>query len=721
MPAAPAKKGRPKGTEEEIDEALQEALSGTGGKAEKRTAGSRPVLGVSGRRREAELEEALKEAEGAAAEPSQERRPQAAAAKRTKPRATALSKPAKRETPPQAPRLAKSGAAPKPVPKQPAKEAQQKQPAKAEAAEHTGLVETKIDTLCNALARAQGSELSLEEAGRLIGADAKSVERIGRVLQERGVAEVVYPVSVFAKPCVKLVQQQRAAPVAVLKGERLIESYRLVADGVPASVAIWQTKGETRPVYEIRIAQPGPYTAIYLEHLREKLGREVPILAEEITDPKKMLALKDRFHEAARQAIETDLPELSPADKEILSGMLLHKMYGLGAIELLMADNKLEEIAVNSSATPICVYHKRVGWMKTTLQMETEEEIYNYASQIGRKAGRDITLLNPIMDAPLLTGDRASATLFPISSGGNTITIRRFARDPWTTLLLMDPANRSLDAEMAAFLWQAIQYEQNILFAGGTATGKTSALNAAAMLIPPANRIITVEEVREISLPSYLRWNWVPFVTRGPNPEGKGEVTMLDLMVTSLRMRPDRVIVGEVRRAREAEVLFEAMHTGHSVYSTLHADNAQQAVRRLLNPPINVPPTELETLQLFVVQYRDRRTGIRRTSEITELVPGVAGEINLNPIYRWRARTDTFEKVGESVRVVNELNAHTGMTLDEINEDRKNKERILEWMLKQGLRNAEQVGAVMNLYYKDPAVIEEAAAKNLPADKVLGS
>jgi flagellar protein FlaI len=614
--------------------------------------------------------------------------------------------------------LREAGAEPAKLP------AEKAAPAKGTAGERPAprpesYIDTKIDALCRSLETAPGNELTFESLGKKIGADERSVERVGRVLQERGITEVIYPVSVFAKPSLRLVERRTAEAQEELRGERLLEDYSLNADGVPARVNVWQLKGETRPVYHIRIVKPGPYTGAYLEHLRERLAREVPILTEEITDPKKLLLLKARFHDAARTAIEGDLPELEPHAKEVLAGMLLHRMYGLGVLELLMVDDKLEEVAVNASGTPITVYHKRIGWLKSTLQLETEEEIYNFASQIGRKAGRDISLLSPILDAPLLTGDRATATLFPISSQGNTITIRRFARQPWTPIAFLDPAVRSIDLEMAAFLWQAAQFEQNIIFAGGTATGKTSILNAIAMFIPPANRIITVEEVRELALPTSLKWNWVPFVTRGANPEGKGEVSMLDLMVTSLRMRPDRIIVGEVRRAREAEVLFEAMHTGHAVYSTLHADNAQQAVRRLLNPPINVPATELETLQLFVVQYRDRRTGVRRTSEITEVVPGVAGEINLHPLYRWRARTDTFERMGDSVRVVNELSAHTGMSLDEIREDRANKERILEWMIKGGLRTHEQVGSVMNLYYRDPGVIESAAARNLSPEKVL--
>lgn len=582
------------------------------------------------------------------------------------------------------------------------------------------VVETKIDQLGKLLEQTPSHQLTLDELGKQVGADPKSVERIGRVLQEHGVAELIYPVSVFARPLLHLLTPQTTPPAVPFQAETLLETYELSADGVPAWVQISRVTHENRPIYDIRIARPGAYTRLYLEQLREQLAREVPILTEEITDPKKLLRLKQRFFEAAQQTIQKDMPELEERDREILSGMLLHKLYGLGVLELLMVDEKLEEIAVNSAGSPISVYHKRIGWLKSTVQIDTEEEIYNYASTIGRKAGREITLLNPILDAPLLTGDRATATLFPISGQGNTITIRRFAREPWTLVSFLDPAIKSISIDMAAFLWQAVQYEQNIIFSGGTASGKTSALNATTMFIPPSNRIVTVEEVRELALPTYLRWNWVPFVTRGQNPEGKGEVSMLDLMVASLRMRPDRIIVGEVRRAREAEVLFEAMHTGHAVYSTLHADNAQQAVRRLLNPPISVAPTELETLQLFVVQYRDRRTGIRRMSEITEVVPGIAGEVNLNPIYRWRARTDTFDKVGESVRVLNELSTHTGMTLDEIHQDRADKAIILEWMYRQNLKISEQVGAVMNVYYRDPEAVLQAASKNQTLERLVG-
>tara|TARA_Y100000031_G_C8209569_1_gene380242 strand:+ start:126 stop:776 length:651 start_codon:yes stop_codon:yes gene_type:complete len=192
--------------------------------------------------------------------------------------------------------------------------------------------------------------------------------------------------------------------------------------------------------------------------------------------------------------------------------------------------------------------------------------------------GREITGLHPIMDAHLLSGDRVASTLFPVSTAGNTITIRRFARNPWTITTLI--ANNTLSKEMAAFIWLAMHYEMNILVAGGTASGKTSMLSAISGLLPTNQRVISIEDTREITLPEELEWNWVPLTTRNPNPEGQGEVTMLDLIVSSLRMRPDRIIAGEVRRKAQAETMFEAMHTGHSVYTTIHADTVEQVKRR---------------------------------------------------------------------------------------------------------------------------------------------
>jgi flagellar protein FlaI len=177
---------------------------------------------------------------------------------------------------------------------------------------------------------------------------------------------------------------------------------------------------------------------------------------------------------------------------------------------------------------------------------------------------------------------------------------------------------------------------------------------------------------------------------------------MLDLIVNSLRMRPDRVIMGEVRRREEAEVLFEAMHTGHSVYSTIHADTSRHLVRRLSKPPFELPVEDLEAIDLVIVQFRDRRSGRRRTLEVAEIMPSEdKDEVNLNYLYRWDARSDSFEKINESKRLFEKLNLYTGMSDDEIKKDLKEKKAILEWMRDKGVEDIESVGETIGEYYRD--------------------
>jgi len=246
-------------------------------------------------------------------------------------------------------------------------------------------------------------------------------------------------------------------------------------------------------------------------------------------------------------------------------------------------------------------------------------------------------------------------------------------------------------------------------------------LNAILPFIPPNHRVISIEDTRELTLPSFL--HWIPLTTREPNPEGKGEVTMLDLMINSLRMRPDRIVFGEIRRQREAEVLFEAMHTGHSVYSTVHADTADQVKQRLTNPPIDLPEAMLECLHLILVQYRHRRLNIRRTFEVAEVVPSYkeTGEtlVGVNVLYRWKPKTDSLEKLWTSSRIFDEIGMHTGMTEKELNRDMKDKEGILNWLLKNKIATVNAVGKVIADYYDDKDFVIGVAEKNKRPSEIL--
>jgi len=497
--------------------------------------------------------------------------------------------------------------------------------------------------------------------------------------------------------------------------------YEIHADNVKAEVIIYHKKDDYVPTYELIYPKIKEATVAILNSIREDLIRSIGIGGREILDPKVMEDVRKKSLEEAKKLIDEHMPHTPKERRDILAGQLVHEMFGLGKIELLLRDDDLEEIVINDSSEPIWVYHKEFGWLKTNLKPKNEEEIYNYASMIGRRIGRQITNLNPLMDAHLISGDRVNATLFPISTQGNTITIRKFARNPWTIINFIDPQINTLSKEPAALLWLSIEYELNIIIAGGTASGKTSLLNALTPFMPPTQRIISIEDTRELQLPEFL--HWVPMTTREPNPEGKGEVSMLELMVNSLRMRPDRMIVGEIRRQRQAEVLFEAMHTGHSVYSTLHANTADEVRRRMINPPISLPESMLEALHLTCVQFRHRRLGIRRTFEIAEFVPsmmpGGKAKVDINVLYAWNPRKDIIERVRPnaklrdiSMRLVDEIQMHTGMSDKEFEDNLKEKGKILDWMLKQNIKTVNTVGKVFADYYKDKDYVLELVRKN---------
>lgn len=575
-------------------------------------------------------------------------------------------------------------------------------------------LETPIDRIMEIIE--QRGKITLKELSQQIGCAQPVIENMLTILEKHQFVELVYPAMPTQQPYVKFVAKAQEEKEAVVSG-KVLEEYSFTVDYVPVHVKIVEPPKSIRPHYIISWPKPKPYTKILLQELRDRIASRITIEPGELTDPKKSMALRDKFFNTAKQLLAEFLAGCELAEN-IVAGMLLHEMYGIGKMELFMGDNNLEEVVVNSSKTPITVYHRNYGWMMSNVYIESEEQILTYAAQIARKVGREITTLNPILDAHLISGDRVNATLAPISSFGNTITIRRFARRPWTIIDFLGKSH-TMNEDMIALLWMAMQYELNILVAGGTASGKTSALNAMCAMIPAYHRVISIEDVREIMLPEFLHWNWVPMTTRNPNPEGLGGVTMLDLMHSSLRMRPDRIVVGEVRRRKEAEVLFEAMHTGHSVYSTIHANSSRQVLRRLTEPPMEIPPIEIEAVDLLVVQYRDRKTNRRRTLEISEIESGTEGKLGINLIYRWSARTDTWNLNNSPTNFLEKINLHTGMSITEINEDLEQRKTVLRWMLEHNITEINQVGKVINEFYIDQEHVVSIAEKNDKPEKIL--
>ncbi|MEM7818109.1 MAG: ATPase, T2SS/T4P/T4SS family [Candidatus Aenigmatarchaeota archaeon] len=490
---------------------------------------------------------------------------------------------------------------------------------------------------------------------------------------------------------------------------KAVKKYTINLDFITAEVEIVD-RNDFVMYYEIKLPKLEKGAEILKEEVKEKIISEIPI--KEFVDKEGYEKLKTEIFKKTKEEIKKII-KLRESELNFLANLITIEMLGTGIIELLIADPNLEEIAINNSKEPIWVYHKSFGWLKTNIILKSEQEISNIASIIGRRVGRQINILNPLMDAYLLSGDRVNATLFPISAFGNTITIRKFRRNPWTIIDFINTKTISLDA--AAYIWQAVQYELNIIIAGGTGSGKTSLLNVILEFIPPNQRIVSIEDTREISLTSFH--HWVPLVTRAASAEGKGEIRMLDLLVNSLRMRPDRIVVGEIRRAEEAEVLFEAMHTGHSVYATLHAETAEQAYRRLTHEPINVPETLMESLHLFAVMFRERRRGIRRLFQISEVVNFMPQKVN--DLYRWDPKIDEIKKANESLRVSEELELFTGLTKKEQLDDLEEKKKILKWFLDNNFNGIENIGKIVAIYYKNKEEVLNAISNNKKPQSLL--
>src|SRR3989344_9644142 len=485
-----------------------------------------------------------------------------------------------------------------------------------------------------------------------------------------------------------------------------IEVYNIKIEGTTSNITIEGTEKKATN-YKIIIPKLTEPTLALLDNVKNKIVTEINLTTAELLDIKSVDELKIKFKKRAEEIIKQDFPDIDLRTMQILVTRLLHDMSGIGDIEYLLLDEQLEEIVINSPREPIRVYHKKYGWLTTNIFIESDNKTANYSEIIARRVGKQVTTLEPLLDAHLITGDRANTVMYPIANKGHTLTIRKFARDPWSITDFIK--NKTCSAQAFALIWIAIQYEMNILFSGGTATGKTSFLNSILPFMPPNQRILTIEDTRELMPNKELYWT--PLVTRLPNPEGKGEVTMLDLLVNALRMRPDRIILGEIRRQREAEVLFEAMHTGHSVYATVHADTANETIRRLINPPINISPSMLNNVNLNVVMFRDRRSGKRRVYQLAEFLPG-KDIITANILYRWVPEKDEIIIHNESMAFFDELSRHTGMSQADINKNLAHKSVILNWLLKSKIRNLNSIGKVMNLYYTNPELLASMIKKN---------
>lgn len=390
-------------------------------------------------------------------------------------------------------------------------------------------------------------------------------------------------------------------------------------------------------------------------------------------------------------------------DVERLATQISQVMLGYGKLDPMIKDDDLEEIMVIGTGSSVFVYHRKIGMMVTNVVFDSDDDIRAIIDVIARQVNRRIDQQTPILDARLKDGSRVNATLPPVSADGPTLTIRKFRKDPLTVVDLIN--FKTMSSHLAGFLWLCTDgmgvKPCNAIIAGGTGSGKTTTLNTIAAFVPPRERIITIEDTLELQLPHshVLRME-----TRPPNIEGKGELTMDTLVKNSLRQRPDRVIVGEVRGS-EAITLFTALNTGHSGMGTLHSNTARETITRLINPPMSVPNIMIPALDFIIMQnrmYRAEGGSLRRVTEVAEVVGMEEGNVQLNRVFEWNNVTDKVEYVGIASQTLREMAEMRGVGITELEEEIEKRRLVLEYLADNNIRSIEEVGRCINSYYKDP-------------------
>ncbi|WP_278823956.1 CpaF family protein [Methanobrevibacter smithii] len=385
-----------------------------------------------------------------------------------------------------------------------------------------------------------------------------------------------------------------------------------------------------------------------------------------------------------------------------LARKLFQDLVGYGEIDPLIRDDNLEEIMVIGIDKPVFVYHREYGMMKTNILFKDAGEVMNLIDSIARQINRRIDQESPILDGRLPDGSRVNATIPPISADGPSMTIRKFKRDPLTIIDLIN--SKTISVELAAFFWLCFDglgvKSANAIISGGTSSGKTTTLNALSSFINPKERIITIEDTLELQIPHE---HVIRMETRPPNVENRGELTMNDLVKNSLRQRPDRIIVGEVRGS-EAITLFTALNTGHSGFGTLHSNDARETITRLTNAPMSVPNIMISAIDFIIMQnriYRPDGVSFRRISEVAEVSGIEEGVIQLNKIFEWDPQSDTIKNVGITSKTLTEIAKVSGNSLNSLHDEIKNREIVLQHMVNQNIRSIRDVSTVLEMYYLD--------------------
>jgi flagellar protein FlaI len=509
---------------------------------------------------------------------------------------------------------------------------------------------------------------------------------------------------------------------------------------VPDALAPFLTHKEKKPIEEYDIEKHGSLVEVQIPERYEVLeqywvekGRSLIIITlNRKTNQKEYLlfepALSDfeyelleRIHEDLRDVLILSIDEVSKDRRKILlekmddlvndygitlepvslfklQYYLIRNFIGWSRIDALMKDPQLEDISCDGNGIPLFLYHRKYRNIKTNIIFESEV-LNSLAIILAQRSGKHISTGSPMLDATLPEGSRLNLTLgSEVTTRGTSFTIRKFREEPFSPIELLDYG--TFDVDTLAYFWLSIENNKSLIFIGGTASGKTTSLNAVSLFIPPVAKVVSIEDTREITL---YHENWIASVTRPALTEGGTAIDMFDLLRAAMRQRPEYIIVGEVR-GHEAQTLFQAMNTGHTTFSTMHAGSVDAAIHRLESEPLNVPRNMVQALNIISVQgliYRGTER-VRRAQEIVEIagLDPATGNLRVNNVFVYDPVHDLFTYTGRS-QIYAEIAERRGWSRDQMESEIRIRRQVLAAMQKQGIYDYISVASIFHLFHID--------------------
>ncbi len=414
-------------------------------------------------------------------------------------------------------------------------------------------------------------------------------------------------------------------------------------------VHIYTAEGEARDIYVPIEPSSGGVTARLMEDVDQKLIDHVSELQSVVGEEQEkrievLTSILEKICDTGGNGKSRSTLKVTPEELDELKYLMIRDKEGMGAIQPLVSDPYIEDVSC-SGVGAVFIEHKIFGGLTSSITFDTTQVLDQFVIKLSEKIGRPVTVRNPIVDSTLPDGSRINIVYGDdVSKRGSNFTIRKFQATPFSILDLVNSG--TLSFEMASYLSLMLGAGMNTFVSGETASGKTTMLNAISTFIPPASKIVSIEDTPELQVPHP---NWTREVVRN-TVDGSSSVTMFDLLRAALRQRPNEIIIGEIR-GEEGAIAFQAMQTGHSCMATFHASSVERLIQRMTGHPINVPKTYVDNLNLVIimsaVRLPDGSTG-RRILSINEVIEydTETDSFGFIEVFRWDAATDTFEYPG---------------------------------------------------------------------------